>query len=408
MSTGKLFIVIFLSAVIGGTVAVMGLNSLVIGKVIDKIHSSSPDSKNVNESNSQIQGAAGTQVKFAGASAAGITRDSEEEIVEKIYEALSPSVVHITTVRYAYDFWVGALVPQKGTGSGVIVDKDGHILTNHHVIEPALSRNGEIFVTFADGEIEEATVIGFDEISDLAVVKLKNKPSKTLPNATLGDSDKVKVGSRAIVIGNPFGLSGTCTVGVISALNRTVYVDNQELEGMIQTDATINPGNSGGPIINSSGEVIGIASTMLTQSGGSEGIGFAIPINIIKKIMQDLISFGKVRRPYIGIKTFPVVATLAAYLNLPVNEGLLVQQVEFNSPASKAGLKGGEQAVAFRQFKIYIGGDIITHLNGEKVTNPLEFDKAIRKMEIGDKVVLDIIRNNKKMKIEVTLEVRLQ
>jgi len=411
MSTGKLFIVILLSAIMGGIVSIIGTNYLVLGKVIDRLQSPSKDKISENQSNEAsspiAQAPSETQTKYASAGSAGLPSDNEEAIVEGIYDRLSPAVVNITTVRYALDFWAGALVPQKGTGSGVVIDKEGKVLTNYHVIQPALSQNGEIYVTFADGEIEEAQIIGFDEISDLAVIKLKDKPSHALPNAPLGDSDKVRVGSTAIAIGNPFGLSGTCTLGVISALNRTVYVGNKELEGMIQTDATINPGNSGGPLINSKGEVIGITSTILTQSGGSEGIGFAIPINIAKRIMSDLVAYGKVRRPYLGIRTFPVVATLATYLNLPVSEGLLIQQVEFNSPAQKAGLKAGEQAVAFRQFKIYIGGDIITHLNGEKVTNPLEFDKAIRKMDIGDKVILDIMRGNKKMKIEIVLESRV-
>jgi len=411
MSTRKLFIVILLSAIMGGIVSIIGMNYLVLGKVMDRLQSPSKDkiSENqTNEASSPIaQAPSETQTKYASAGSGGLPSDNEEAIVEGIYDKLSPAVVNITTVTYAFDFLARALVPQKDQGSGVVVDEDGHILTNYHVIRPALSRKGEIYVTLANGEIEEATVIGFDEISDLAVIKLKNKPSKTIPHAPLGDSDKVRIGSRAIAIGSPFGLSGTCTVGVISALDRTVFVGTKELEGMIQTDATINPGNSGGPLINSQGEVIGITSTMLTQSGGSEGIGFAIPINIAKRIMSDLVAYGKVRRPYLGIKTFPVVATLAAYLNLPVSEGLLIQQVEFNSPAQKAGLKAGEQAVAFRQFKIYIGGDIITHLNGEKVTNPLEFEKAIRKMDIGDKVILDIMRGNKKMKIEIVLESRV-
>jgi len=411
MSTGKLFIVILLSAIMGGIVSIIGMNYLVLGKVMDRLQLPSKNKISENQSNEAsspiAQAPSETQTKYASAGSGGLPSDNEEAIVEGIYDKLSPAVVNITTVRYALDFWAGALVPQKGTGSGVVIDKEGKVLTNYHVIQPALSQNGEIYVTFADGEIEEAQIIGFDEISDLAVIKLKDKPSRALPNAPLGDSDKVRVGSTAIAIGNPFGLSGTCTLGVISALNRTVYVGNKELEGMIQTDATINPGNSGGPLINSKGEVIGITSTILTQSGGSEGIGFAIPINIAKRIMSDLVAYGKVRRPYLGIKTFPVVATLATYLNLPVSEGLLIQQVEFNSPAQKAGLKAGEQAVAFRQFKIYIGGDIITHLNGEKVTNPLEFDKAIRKMDIGDKVILDIMRGNKKMKIEIVLESRI-
>ncbi|MCD6218557.1 trypsin-like peptidase domain-containing protein [bacterium] len=402
MSIKKLFLLIFLSAVMGGTVAVVGLNYLIFTNIANDSPSANQTAANL-EPDSTIPTAqpVDNNIRLEYPQV-----DTEEKIVQSIYQDVSPAVVHITTVRYAYNFWRGDLIPQKGTGSGVVVDSKGYILTNFHVIRNALTSRGELYVTFSNGESEEATVVGYDEISDMAVIKLKEEPHESLPVASLGDSDKLKVGSRAVAIGNPFGLSGTCTVGFISALNRTIKINNQELEGMIQTDATINPGNSGGPLINSYGEVIGINSAIFSQSGGSEGIGFAIPINIARQVMNDLIQYGKVRRPYLGVETFPVVSTLASYLNLPVTEGLLIQRVEPGSPAYKAGLKGGDSAVAFRQFRIFIGGDIIVAVNGEKITTPMEFQKIIRKMEIGDKVTLAIYRGDKKMKVEIELELQ--
>lgn len=397
MSIKKLFLMIFLSAVMGGTVAVVGLNYL----IFTNIANDSPSANHAPDSTIPTAQPVADNSRFKYPHV-----DTEEQIVQSIYQDVSPAVVHITTVRYDYNHWRGALVPQKGTGSGVVVDSKGYILTNFHVIRNALTSRGEMYVTFSNGESEEAVIVGYDEISDLAVIKLTEEPHESLPVAPLGDSDKLKVGSRAVAIGNPFGLSGTCTVGFISALNRTIRINKQELEGMIQTDATINPGNSGGPLINSYGDVIGINSAIFSQSGGSEGIGFAIPINIARQVMNDLIQYGKVQRPYLGLDTFPVLSTLAAYLNLPVTEGLLIQRVVPGSPAYKAGLRGGDTAVAFRLVRMFTGGDIIVAVNGEKVTNPIEFQKIIRKMEIGDKVTLDIYRGKKKMKVEVELELQ--
>ena len=408
MSIKKLFLIIFLSAVMGGTVAVVGLNYLIFTNIGNDTPSATQTAVN-HEPDSNIP----------TAQPAAVTSefdyphvDIEEKIVQRIYKDVSPAVVHVTTVLYPLGYWRGVIEPQKGTGSGVVVDSRGYILTNFHLIRNALDRQGElasqgeIYVTFLNGESEEATIVGFDEITDLAVIKLKEEPHESLPVASLGDSDAIKVGSRAIAIGNPFGLDGTCTVGFISALNRTIRINNKEHEGMIQTDATINPGNSGGPLINSSGDVIGITSAMLSKSGGSQGIGFAIPINIARQVKNDLIQYGKVRRPYLGLTTFPVFSTLALYQKLPVTEGVLIQRVTPGSPAYKNGLRGGEKIVAFRQWRIVVGGDIIVAMNGEKITNSILFEKRIRKMEIGDKVVLDIYRGNKKMQVEIELEMR--
>jgi S1-C subfamily serine protease len=404
MSNTRIFLLTIFAAVIGGLIVFSGMTYAGFQRAsADQSQNPSSDVRTTGtDADSNPQGS------FASASDSILppSGDREEQIVQKIYEDVSPSVVHITTVSYAYNFWRSSLEPQKGTGSGCIVDSKGYILTNFHVVSNALTNKAELFVTFANGESEEAEIVGYDQISDLAVIKLKNDLGSALPVAPLGDSDKLKVGGRAIAIGNPFGLSGTCTVGFISALNRTVNVGTEQLEGMIQTDATINPGNSGGPLINSSGQVIGINSVIFSQSGGSEGIGFAIPINAARQILGDLIQYGKVRRPYLGAETFPVLSTLATYFKLPVTEGLLIQSVEPGSPAAKAGLKGGTQAVEFRHYRIFIDGDIIVSLNGEKVTNPMEFERLIQKMKIGDSVKLEVYRGNKKIEMQIVLEMR--
>lgn len=404
----------------GGVVSLIGMNYLFFDREVSAsdnslIHQTSGAAEQTDNQGSDVFEKGEDQFGLSATQAGGVIKpsnDSNEDMIKRIYQALSPAVVNITTTQYAIDIWSMNLIPQKGAGSGVIVDKNGYILTNYHVIEPALSSNprgkaGEIFVTLSNGEGGEASVVGYDEISDLAVIKLKNDAIGTLPVAPLGDSDDLQVGAFAMAIGNPFGLTSTCTAGIISSLNRTIPVrNNEEMEGLIQTDATINPGNSGGPLINSKGQVVGITSVILSKSGGSDGIGFAIPINHAQNVMDDLIKYGIVQRPYMGIGTFPVGATLAKYADLSVTEGLIVQYVLPGSPGEKAGLKAGTKAVAFRQYRIYIDGDIITSLNGEKMNNPLEFQKRIRKMKIGDKAVLEIVRNGKQMRIEVTLEAK--
>ncbi|MBI2080489.1 MAG: trypsin-like peptidase domain-containing protein, partial [candidate division NC10 bacterium] len=264
----------------------------------------------------------------------------EERIVIGVYGKASPAVVHIASVALAYDFFFN-VVPQTGTGSGFILDEQGHIVTNNHVVADARS----LEVTLADGTKTPATLVGRDPNNDLAVIKI-NLPGRTLPVLPLGDSDALQVGQLAIAIGNPFGLDRTVTRGVISSLNRSLKAESgREIRGIIQTDAAINPGNSGGPLLNSRGEAIGINTAIFSPSGGSVGIGFAIPVNTARRLVPQLIATGRVRHPWLGIAGVSLSPDLVKALDLPVEKGVLVAQVYPRSPAARAGLKGGQRRV---------------------------------------------------------------
>ncbi|MFQ6067284.1 MAG: S1C family serine protease [bacterium] len=292
---------------------------------------------------------------------------------------VAPAVVNITTVGIGVDFFFNP-IPQRGLGSGVIFDqKNGYILTNEHVIH----RAKEIKVILPDGPEFEGKLIGSDPRMDLAVVKIKGK---NLPGAKLGDSDKVKVGEFCIAIGNPYGLQNTVTFGVVSATNRSIRPDpNKILEDLIQTDAAINPGNSGGPLINFRGEVIGINTAIIPYA---QGIGFAIPINAAKDIIEELIKYGKVIRPWLGISYLPITPQVVSRFNLPMESGLYVASVISGSPADKAGLQAK---------------DIIRKIDGQEVKTSQELKALISKKKVGDEVSLTILRGKETKIFEVTL-----
>ena len=324
--------------------------------------------------------------------------DAEERIVTDVYRRLSPSVVHVSTIQYYRTFFF-QIVPQEGTGSGFIISEDGLVLTNNHVVAGA----HEITVRLHNGEEHPAELVGTDTLTDLALLRVDGASIPRDWIAPLGDSDELQVGQRAIAIGNPFGLDSTVTVGVISALNRPLTVDNTTFDNMIQTDASINPGNSGGPLIDSKGEVIGINTVILSQSGGSHGVGFAIPINLVEKITDDLIQYGRVRRPSPGFDGLNVTPRLAQELGLPVTYGVLVQTADRRSAAWQAGLRGGTQQVRAGRFVFYVGGDIIIALDGEKVESYSRLADRIRRMELGTEVTLSIMREAKEMDLRMVL-----
>ncbi|MFQ6137427.1 MAG: S1C family serine protease, partial [Candidatus Hydrothermarchaeales archaeon] len=279
---------------------------------------------------------------------------AEESTIIAAYSKVGPSVVHITSTTLTTDFFLRA-VPEEGVGSGIIIGEDGYILTNEHVVKDA----EKIVVTLSNGETFEAELIGRDPTTDTAVVKID--PDFKLDPAPLGDSNSLRVGQLAIAIGNPFGLDNTITVGVISALNRTLRSrNNYEIGGVIQTDASINPGNSGGPLVNSKGEVIGMNTAIFSPIRGSIGIGFAIPINTAIEVAGELIEHGKVIRPWLGITGMTVTEDVAKALDLPVERGVLIVSVAKDSPAEKAGLRGGSELSIVGTRAIVTGGDIIT------------------------------------------------
>ena len=325
--------------------------------------------------------------------------DSEEQNNIAVYKRALPSVVNITTTAVAYDFFYGP-VPQQGMGSGFIIDREGHILTNFHVIANAR----DVSVTLSNQKTYKAEVIGTDPSHDLAVIKI-NAPD--IVPVTLGDSKNLVVGQKVYCIGNPFGLNGTLTTGIVSSLRSIRSLDGTPIDDAIQTDAAVNPGNSGGPMLNSRGEVIGINFQIATNGvDQSAGIGFAIPINAAKAVLNDLVTLGRVRRPAIGITNLPVSEDFAAEIGVP-SEGLLIQRVVPDGPADKAGLRGGNKTAYLGNYRILLGGDLIIAFNGQKVSTLRDLSGMLNNHKAGETVTLTIYRGKQKMDVKVTLtEVR--
>jgi serine protease Do len=322
---------------------------------------------------------------------------SDEQINISVFERVHGAVVNIAATTLSVNFWM-EVTPSQGQGTGFIIDKRGYILTNNHVVENAR----EITVTLAGGKKLTASLVGRDAASDLAVIKINDSTISEV--ADLGDSDKLQVGQKALAIGNPFGLGQTLTTGIISALNRSIMNENEtQIDDVIQTDAPINPGNSGGPLLNSSGEVIGINTSIFTTSGGYQGIGFAIPINQAKEIAAQLIATGKVASPWLGIYSGIAVNELSGYLDFGTNNGILILQLTPGSPAQKAGLKGGDRMAIIGRYRLPIGGDIITAIDNTPISEKNDMDRMIRKKKIGDRVNVTIFRDGRLLNVPVTL-----
>jgi putative serine protease PepD len=322
----------------------------------------------------------------------------DESINVRIYRQASPAVANILTKATEYDFFMEP-VPVEGAGSGFVIDPRGYILTNYHVVEGAQS----IEVVLGDQSRHPAKYIGADQRNDVALVKIDPK-GKQLATLKLGDSNAIQVGQKVLAIGNPFGFQSTLTTGVVSALGRTVQTSQTTaIEEAIQTDAAINRGNSGGPLINSHGEVIGINSAIYTPSGTTAGIGFAIPINTAKNIANDLITTGRVHRAFLGVQTLSISGGLGEALDLPVQEGLLVEIATKGGPAAEAGIRGGDRTVLAGMQRLYIGGDVIVAIDGQKVTNQFDMNLVLNHHRPGDSVSVTVYRGGKKMDIPVKL-----
>ena len=327
---------------------------------------------------------------------AALTED--ESINVRIYRQASPAVANILTKATEYDFFMDP-VPIEGAGSGFVIDPRGYILTNFHVVEGAQS----IEVVLGDQSRYPAKFIGADQRNDVALIKIDPK-GKRLVALALGDSGAIQVGQKVLAIGNPFGFQSTLTTGVVSALGRTVQTSQTTfIDEAIQTDAAINRGNSGGPLINSRGEVIGINSAIYTPTGTTAGIGFAIPINTAKSIANDLITDGRVHRAFLGIETMPVNDWLSQALDLPVQDGLLVERVTRGSPAAGAGIRGGDRVAQAGMRKIAIGGDVIVAIDGQKIANQFDMNVILNRKRPGDSVNVSLYRGGKKMDIPVKL-----
>jgi S1-C subfamily serine protease len=330
--------------------------------------------------------------------------DAAEEVVIHVYETVGPAVVNITSRTYTYDFFFN-LVPQEGTGSGFVYDDHGHIVTNYHVVEGAK----EIEVALADGTKTAGKVVGADPSNDLAVIKVDVAPEKLHP-VTLGDSSTLQVGQRVIAIGNPFGLERTLTTGVVSSLGRIIQSpDNRFIGEIIQTDAAINPGNSGGPLLDSRGRVIGVNTQILSPSRASAGIGFAIPVNTVKRVVPELIAKGYYRHPWLGVELYDITPEEAralrhAGLPMPVDEGVLIVGVYPNGPADQAGLRGGTQQVRMGNLILPIGGDIIVGVDGKPITNQRDLTVYLEsKTRVGQEIQLEIQRGDEERTVKLTL-----
>lgn len=340
----------------------------------------------------QPAGAAYSEAAPAGVTDPATATDENNNI--EIYRAVAPGVVNISSTSYARDFF-GFVEPREGSGSGSILDQEGNILTNYHVVEGAQ----KLSVSLGGQKTYAAKIIGGDPDTDLAVIKLIEKPAGALTVIALGDSDKLVVGQKVLAIGNPFGLDRTLTTGVISGLQRPIRARNNRLiEGAIQTDASINPGNSGGPLLDSHGRVIGINSQILSPSGASAGLGFAIPVNIAKRIVPQLVSFGSVRRPKLGISSRDV-AMLKNQIDLPVTDGVVIWEVAEGGAAAVAGLQGLTQT---ENGDVELG-DIIVGIDGDKVQSSDDLSRIMDKHQLGDTVRVEIVRRGRRMTVPVRL-----
>ncbi len=322
----------------------------------------------------------------------------EEKQNIHVYESASPAIVHIAVTGRSKDYYWG-LFPFEATGSGVIISGDGYILTNSHVVEDA----DRIKITLLDGNVLIGKLVGTGDEHDVALIKIDpNDNGGPLPSILMGNSELLAVGQKVFALGGPFGLKSSFSSGVISSLHRRV--DSSFINNMIQTDAAINPGNSGGALLNTEGKLIGINTAIYSPSGGSAGIGFAIPVNTTKRIVDDLKKYGRVIRPWLGVQVeIEIQPQLSKEFNLPVSRGLIIKRVKKGSPADLAGLRGGSYQEENGDRYITLGGDIITAVDGKPTHNAVQFIDYIESRRAGDKIQLTFIRNKRKQTVNIEL-----
>jgi len=323
--------------------------------------------------------------------------DSDETTNIQVYQAVHHSVVNITNVVVDYDLFFTPYA-SASTGSGVVLDAGGHILTNHHVVDGA----AKLEVTMDDGGKWPATLIGSDPSTDLAVIRIQ-APADRLHPIRLGSSAGLQVGQKVLAIGNPFGLEQTLTTGIISSIRRYLKINDIEMERVIQTDAAINPGNSGGPLLDSAGRMIGINTAIFTPSGGNVGIGFAVPVDTVKWVADALMAKGYVSYAWLGLEMQTLIPEYAAALKLPAQQGVLVGRLAARGPAAQAGLRGGTVPVIAGNTRLLIGGDVIIAADGQPITSSDELNRFLRVKRPGDAVTLAIVRDGARREVAVTL-----
>lgn len=328
------------------------------------------------------------------------TQDEIQNI--NVYNACNEAVVNINTKVMAYDWFLEPYVQDGGSGSGSIIDKRGYILTNVHVIQGAT----KIYVSLFDGTQYEAEVIGQDLDSDLAVIKFNPPEGMELKTISFGESSALRVGQKVIAIGNPFGMERTMTTGIVSGLGRPIQNSNKRIiRNMIQTDSAINPGNSGGPLLDTSGKMIGINTMIMSSSGSSSGVGFAVPSETAIRVVSDLIKYGKVQRGTIDATIIQLNSRIAQYAGLDVKNGILVSEVARGGNAEAAGLKGGTEAAYYgsRSSIIYLGGDVIRQIDDIQISSLADYYSALESKKPGDLVTVIVRRNKKDVKLRITL-----
>jgi S1-C subfamily serine protease len=375
---GRTFRIIGLSAMIG---AVLGIHTV-----------------EINPPGHQARDAILPLLPVVWAAPLGGLSQAEQDII-RIYQEVSMAVVNITSTAVGFDSFFNP-IPERGSGSGFMIDKRGHIVTNNHVVEDAKS----LEVTLADGMKTAAKLIGRDPLNDLAVIRI-DVPIEKLHVVRLGESGRLQIGQIAIAIGNPFGLDRTVTSGVVSSLGRTLRTETgREIRGVIQTDAAINPGNSGGPLLNSRGEVVGINTAIFSPSGGSVGIGFAIPIDTAKRLIPELIAKGRVSHPWLGISGLSVTPETSRVLDLPIQHGVLVVRVSPKSPADRAGIRGGQRRIRIGNTILQVGGDLLVEVDGQKIERMHDLVAYLEDHKrVGDTVELEVLRSAQRLKVTVTL-----
>jgi S1-C subfamily serine protease len=336
----------------------------------------------------------------AGTAESAAFSNPSGKTISDIYGSAKRGVIQVLATSAASDNPLFGSQPARALGSGFVIDKAGHVVTNYHVIEGAF----KVEVSFSGNDEMPATVIGRDPSTDIAVLRIKRAQGRALTPLELGNSDAVRVGDAVVAIGNPFGLERTVTAGIVSALQREITAPNGfAIDRVIQTDAAINHGNSGGPLLNADGRVIGVNSQIESESGGNVGIGFAVPINTVKDVVSQLLESGEVDHAYIGVEMATITSELASNVRLPVDQGVLIQRVRTDSPAAQAGLRGGTAQVVVDGESYLVGGDVITKADGQSIESAEQLRSVVTSKQPGDEITLEVHRQNETKEVTVEL-----
>jgi S1-C subfamily serine protease len=336
----------------------------------------------------------------AGTAESAAFSNPSGKTISDIYGSAKRGVIQVLATSAASDNPLFGSQPARALGSGFVIDKAGHVVTNYHVIEGAF----KVEVSFSGNDEMPATVIGRDPSTDIAVLRIKRAQGRALTPLELGNSDAVRVGDAVVAIGNPFGLERTVTAGIVSALQREITAPNGfAIDRVIQTDAAINHGNSGGPLLNADGRVIGVNSQIESESGGNVGIGFAVPINTVKDVVSQLLENGEVDHAYIGVEMATITSELASNVRLPVDQGVLIQRVRTDSPAAQAGLRGGTAQVVVDGESYLVGGDVITKADGQSIESAEQLRSVVTSKQPGDEITLEVHRQNETKEVTVEL-----